>query len=135
MLDRSDRLGKDEAAIRALVSDRWGWLVSSADLLRNLLRVKVEDGNDLQMAATTVELLHARGADRTRPTPIPGDAPRAHACAALSQTAAALCACCAGTSSSRGWCATRSRRARSSTPSTSGSSRSEPPFVLGIVGY
>ena len=58
MLDRSDRLKEDEAAIRALVSDRWEWLVASADLLRNLLRVRVEDGNDLQMAATTVELLH-----------------------------------------------------------------------------
>ena len=54
MLDRSDRLKEDEAAIRALVSDRWEWLVASADLLRNLLRVKVEDGNDLLMAIDTV---------------------------------------------------------------------------------
>jgi hypothetical protein len=54
VLDRSDRLKDDETAIRQLASERWPWLVESADLLRNLLRVKVEDGNDLQMAATTV---------------------------------------------------------------------------------
>ena len=49
---------QDEAAIRKLTAERWPWLVDCADLLRNLLRVKVEDGNDLQMAATTVAELH-----------------------------------------------------------------------------
>ena len=54
VLDRSDRLKEAEAALRKLTGERWPWLVASADLLRNLLRVKVEDGNDLQMAAATV---------------------------------------------------------------------------------
>ena len=57
VLDRSDRLKEDEARLRTLTGERWPWLIESADLLRNLLRVKVEDGNDLQMAATTVREL------------------------------------------------------------------------------
>lgn len=44
--------------IPQLANPRYDWLVDTADLLRKLLRVKVEDGNDLQMAATTVEEVH-----------------------------------------------------------------------------
>ena len=53
VLDRSERLKEGDAAIRALASDQFPWLVGKADLLRKLLRVKVEDGNDLRMAADT----------------------------------------------------------------------------------
>ena len=58
VLDRSERLKEEEASIRAIAADRLDWLVASADLLRKLLRVKVEDGNDLQMAMSTVEQVH-----------------------------------------------------------------------------
>ena len=58
VLDRSDRLKANDAEIRALAADRLDWLVDSADLLRKLLRVKVEDGNDLLMAIDTVNEVH-----------------------------------------------------------------------------
>ena len=58
VLDRSERLAADDAAIRKLAGERLDWLVDSADLLRKLLRVKVEDGNDLLMAIDTVDEVH-----------------------------------------------------------------------------
>ena len=58
VLDRSDRLGEDDAAVRKLAGDRLDWLVDQADLLRKLLRVKVEDANDLAMAVATVDEVH-----------------------------------------------------------------------------
>ena len=51
VLDRSERLKENDASIRALAGSRLDWLVDSADLLRKLLRVKVEDGNDVHSAA------------------------------------------------------------------------------------
>ena len=58
VLDRSDALGAYDGTIRELAGDRLPWLVDHADLLRKLLRVKVEDGNDLLMAIDTVKDVH-----------------------------------------------------------------------------
>ena len=58
VLDRSERLGAVEDAIRAHCGGRLAFLVESAVALRGLLRVKVEDGNDLLMAVNTVAELH-----------------------------------------------------------------------------
>ena len=58
MLDRSELLAADEGAIRAHCGRRLDGLVANANDLRQLLRVKVEDGNDILMAENTVaELL------------------------------------------------------------------------------
>ena len=59
VLDRSEALQHADAAIRELAGGRLPWLVDSSDLLRKLLRVKVEDGNDLLMAIDTVNEVHS----------------------------------------------------------------------------
>ena len=58
VLDRSDALVAYDQTIRQLAGERLPWLVDQADLLRKLLRVKVEDGNDLLMAIDTVKDVH-----------------------------------------------------------------------------
>ena len=57
VLDRSERIAADEIAIRAHCGAKLQPLVASANDLRQLLRVKVEDGNDLLMAENTVDEL------------------------------------------------------------------------------
>ena len=58
VLDRSERNKANDAEVKRLAGDRLGWLVDCADLMRKLLRVKVEDGNDLLMAFDTVDEVH-----------------------------------------------------------------------------
>ena len=55
VLDRSEALKGSDAVVRSILGNRLDWMVDSADLLRKLLRVKVEDGNDLLMAIDTVD--------------------------------------------------------------------------------
>lgn len=58
VLDRSKSLGDADETVRKLAGSRMPWLVDQSDLLRKLLRVKMEDGNDLLMAIDTVKDVH-----------------------------------------------------------------------------
>ena len=59
VLDRSALLGGLDAALRAQAGGRLGHLVSCADEMRRVLRIKVEDGNDLLMARGAIAELDA----------------------------------------------------------------------------
>ena len=59
VLDRSALLGDLDAALRAREGGRLGHLVSCADEMRRVLRIKVEDGNDLLMARGAIAELDA----------------------------------------------------------------------------
>ena len=59
VLDRSERLREFDASLKAHVGGgRLPTLVGCADELRKVLRVKVEDGNDLLMADQTLDELN-----------------------------------------------------------------------------
>ena len=60
VLDRSARVGGLVADVRKeLGEDAYVEAVKEARLMRNLLRVKVEDGNDIEMACATLDELCA----------------------------------------------------------------------------
>ena len=75
VLDRSERLHKAELALRSHCADQLPELVAGANDLRLMLRVKVEDGNDLLMAENTVDELHTFHEKLLHTAAVRGDEP------------------------------------------------------------